>query len=284
MFDKEAMELLARADAIYQANEAIGATEGQAAALPSDFKLHDLEQYAPNRRRARGTMTTHSFASFATYTEKHREPGAAVFVNAEEMMAVAVLNLGFAEVPGHADNLAVLKMRATAAYMGLRGATGAAMSQARAVEFLEDWGAEHLSCYAGLGADGTLGEAVPLGRAVAALRKITIEQARKVETEEQALSTSRSAFESTKASSATPLPQWMVFKCTPFDGLRERIFELRLSVLTTGDKPQISLRLVKLEQHQQEMAEEFAGLTREAVGLVAQADVPVLVGSYDAKR
>lgn len=237
-------------------------------ALPSDYKQHDLETFMPTRRRARGVMTTSAGPDFAQYVAAHAEEGACVFVDADEMQAVAVLNMGTPATPGHTDNRAKLALKRTAAYSALRNIAGNAVSQLRAAEFLEDW-TGYVQCFNDQGA-------ITLPKAIAAIRKLSIESMRKLESSEQSLSASKSAFESVQATSADPIPTTIYFKCEPYHGLTEREFVLRLGVLTGGDKPTISLRVVKQELHDEEMATEFAERVRGLLG----SDIPVMLGEY----
>jgi len=274
MFDKEAIDALAEGASIQQADEAITHalnSEG-AAALPEHFRLHDLEAYMPKRRRARGTMVTSAVADFAQYVKTHAEEGAAVFVDAEAMTANAVLNLGTPTTPGHADNKAVLKAKITAAYEALKAhANGRGISQTTVAEFFEDW-AGHLLFFKDT-------ESVTPPKAIAAIRKITIESMRKLESEEKSLSASRSTFENVQATSAEPIPTTIYFNCVPYSEFAERSFVLRLSVLTSGDKPSICLRIVKQEEHNEEMAREFA----EQAEASLKGEIPVLLGAYSAR-
>ena len=117
MFDKETLTALQEPASIIAASAAI---ENQSitdnlVALPSDYKLHNLEQYLQVRRRARGLMATAILESFTDYTKAHAEAGASVFVNPDTMSATAVLNLGTPNEPGHADNRAKLEVKRTAA-------------------------------------------------------------------------------------------------------------------------------------------------------------------------
>lgn len=274
MINKEAIEALAESAAIHQAEEAVthAMQADGAAALPEHFKVHDLEGYMPTRRRARGVMTTISVGSFAEYVKRHIENGASVFVDQDAMQAVAVLNLGTPTDPGHADNRAVCKAKITAAFEALKAhANGRGMSQSIVAEFFEDWAGELLFFKDG--------EAVTPPKAIAAIRKMTIESLRKLESEEKSLSASRSTFENVQATSADPIPTTIYFNCNPYYGLGERTFVLRLSVITTGDKPAIGLRIVKMEEHEEEMAQEFAALVGKAIG----AELPVLLGTYATK-
>lgn len=272
MFDKEAIELLQEGAAIQQASNAIGTAIGSgeaATALPEHFKLHDLEHYLPNRRRARGVMSTHALSDFAGYTHQHAQEGATVFVDADEMSATAVLNLGTSDKPGHTDNRAKVQLKKTAAYSALKAhASGQALSQTKAAEFLEDWPG-YIKCF------NDDGEITP-PKAIAAIRKLTIESMKKLESTEQSLSASRSAFEKVQATSSDPIPTTIYFRCEPYFGLEAREFVLRLGVLTGGDKPAINLRIVKQELHDEEMANEFADLTRDALA----GKLQVLIGTY----
>lgn len=277
MIDKDAITALQEGASIHQADNNVKSAaerkEASVTALPDHFTLHDLEKFLPNRRRARGTMSTPVLESFAAYTKEHSEEGAAVFINVEHFTARAVLNLGTPTAPGHADHQAVLQPKRTAAYTALRSiATGSGHKQTVIAEFLEDW-AGHIQCF------NDAGE-ISAPKAIAAVRKITIEAMRKLESTEQQLSEQRSAFESVQATSTEPLPTTIYFKCHPYPDIAERLFVLRLGVLTGSDKPTINLRIVKMEQHEEEMAQELA----EAIEGTCLSELPVHIGTYSASN
>lgn len=279
MFDKDAIKELSHAVGIDQAAQAV-ATGLQAnrgtVALPNDFKVHSLESRMPTRLRSRGNMLTTSIGDFARYAKDHAEEGATVFVDADAMTAEAVLNLGTSQHPGHCDNTAELKLRKTAEFTALLyTADGRSTGQQAMVEFFEDW----ISCVE-FYADEEGGQMLKPGAALGALRKLTIDTARKVESTENSLSASVSAFESVKASADTPIPTTIYFHCIPYQGLERRTFVLRLSVLTTNEKPTLALRIRNLGQHQDEMAAEFAAKLSDALGTVQGEALPIFVGTY----
>jgi len=272
MLTKEALDLLSKADGIRAADAAVGGQCDAVTALPNDYMVHDLERYLTTRRRARGTMSTSALAAFAQYVATHTGPGAAVFVNADTMSATAVLNLGTSEEPGHADNRAVFTAKKTAAFAGLLTvADGQARPQTKIAEFIEDW-ADAIKCF-------VEGEEVPLPKAVAAVRKITIESLRKIESEEKQLSASRSAFESVQATSTERLPTLIEFHATPYADLPPRTFALRIGILTGNDKPGITLRIVNVEKQIEQMATELTELVRNALH---ESGLPVMIGVYQA--
>lgn len=275
MFDKETLIALQEVQAIDSAcmaiSDSITKERKHLAALPSDYKLHDLEHYLAGRRRARGLMATANLVSFAEYVTTHAEAGATVFVDQKTMSATAVLNLGTSDDPGHADNKAQLTPERTAAYTSLLlHATGAGHTQKAIAEWMEDW-ADNIEAFA---ADGT---PIKPPQAVAAVRKITIDAMRKVESAEQALSASKSAFESVQASSTETLPALILLSCQPYADLDQRTFALRLGVLTGEATPKVNLRISKFEEHQEQMATELADLITDAFD---DGNVPVLLGSY----
>lgn len=285
MLTKEAIELLAEAQSIKAASDAIyGAGINQVsgeglAALPNHYTVHDLEKELPNRRRARGSMTTSVQGDFSAYVTKHQEEGAAVFVDQRTMSAIAVLNLGTPARPGHADNTATLALKQTAAYKALLAITSGPKSQVQVAEFLEDWTAS-LKCEV-LSDDGeTEPQALEVRRAVAAVRKITIEGLRRLESEEKNLSASRSLMEQVQVKNEAAMPTKLTFTCEPFLGLGSRPFAMRLSVLTTNDKPSLQLRIVNHDKHDEEMAEELASSVRGLLGPIA----PVHIGSYTPSK
>lgn len=275
MFDKDTLTALQESQAIQSAAACIAnsALAKDIVALPSDYKVHDLEQFLPERRRARGVMSTNSLAAFAGYTKQHAEPGASVFVDQDAMAATSVLNLGSPAEPGHADNRAKLSLKKTAAYSALLNvATGQGHKQVTVAEFLEDW-PDEVSCF---------NEAGPITntKAIAAVRRLTIESMRKLESSEQSLSATRSAFESVQATSADPIPTTVVFKCVPYAELAERLFSIRLSIQTGGTNPTISLRVIKAEEHAEQMAEELAVMIENEFENGEIEPIPVMLGTY----
>jgi uncharacterized protein YfdQ (DUF2303 family) len=273
MFDESAIKQLSKSEAITAASQAITgqAPSGAILALPNDFSLHSLEQYQKNRRRARGSMETPLVADFAKYIEANKEDGATVFVQQTAMTAVAVLNLGSPSTPGHTDNTAKLAPKKTAAFHALKFATnGTPKKQQDVAEFFEDW-PEHLKFFNDKGT-------ISPPQAIAAIRKITIENIKKLDNHEGNLSAQKSTFESISATSVDPIPTTIYFTTVPLHGLKAREFVLRLNILSGSDKPMISLRIVNQELHDEEMATELVELVTSAVN-----DVPVLIGEYQSR-
>jgi len=242
------------------------------AALPNDTKVLDLEQFKPLRNRFRGKFATSSVEDFVNYTVTKADLGAECFVYPDDMTATAVLNLGSINAPGHADSLAKMRLKTTAAFDALNKIDGASRTQQQLAEWLEDW----RDSVQGLTSDE---QSLTASKVIAAIRRITIKACSTSDHTEGQLSATRSSLEQVEASSnSEPLPSFILFKCTPYQGLAERTFVLRMSLRADEDKPLLSLRIIRPEQHEEEMAEEFAGLLQEKFG----ATLPVTIGAFSA--
>ena len=239
-------------------------------ALPDNFKLQSLEQFAANRYRARGTMATKNVADFAKYLESEgQDDGSRVFVDADAMRATAILNFTSDDGPGHCDNTATLTLEKTAAFAKLLQMDGSSKSQLDAAEFFEDF-APALKFF-GKDADGNSIEiAVP--KAVAAVRKLSLESSKKLESEKDQLSASKSTFDSVRVANDL-FPSHVYFECIPYHGLASRTFVLRIGVITTG--PNIVLRSIQMEQYKEDMAQEFVAVIADKA-----SRIPVITGTY----
>ncbi len=252
-------------------------TNESVVALPVGVTVTDLEQYLEQRRRYRGTMKTNlirEFVEFVTGTvDNYGLPHEdfPCFVNAQVMNATVFFNLGDIENPGHGDHQACLNLQKTEAFNQLLETNGRKFDQKNLAEWLEDW-KDHLEAIAEDGATD-----IPMAAAVSAVRRITIGTTAEATSETQSLSSRRSAMAEVEARNKDQFPCFLKFKCEPYQGLDERTFTVRLSLIT-GEKPLISARIVRLETAQEEMAKELEEKLRKGF-----EDTPVktFVGSFN---
>lgn len=252
-------------------NEIISKIGADAVALPENFRIHDLEKFNLNRFRFRGALSTASIDDFTRYSKDLADEGTRCFIDADNMRAVSVLNLGTIDEPGHADNTATLKLKKTAPFSALLSVNGERNSQKSLAEWIEDW-ADYL-----VGFDAN-GDTIQATKAAAAVRKITIEANQTADFEDNDFSGKRSLMESVEAKTKDIMPVAFEFKCVPFEGLKERPFKLRLSIIT-GDRPVLVLRIIQLEAVQEEMANEFRDLLVEKF---KDSKVETFIGTFNA--
>lgn len=241
--------------------------------LPSDFKVSSLENLQEGRFRFRGEMKTTSISDFVKYSIKNAvEEGVSCFIDADEMSAETIFNIGTIGEPGHADNTALVKLKQTAPFSALLKIDGVKYRQKELAEWLEDW-RDYLMAF---DADGNV---LDIKQAISAVRRITIESTRSAEHEDHDFSAKRSVLENVEAKSKDVMPAAFQFTCTPYDELTERNIKLRYSVLTGGDVPTLVLRIVQLENLEEKIAQEFRNLLCDEFD---ESDIETFIGKFSA--
>lgn len=228
------------------------ATQTPAVLVPDQFEVKSLEHLQSLRARFRGHLSTESFSDFCQYVQRHgdnEEIPPKAFINAETMSCTTFFNLGDQTEPGHGDDRALLRLKPTAAFKAMQQIAGKSLKQSELAEWMEDW---HLN----LKVEDSEGKSIPTAAAVQKIRTITIKaQAERTSTETN-FGNQRSAMDSIEAAHAEQQPADLLFTITPYEGLSERTFTLRLSILTT-EPPTIKPRWVMQEQQEEEIAQEF---------------------------
>ncbi|HCJ7694140.1 TPA: YfdQ family protein [Citrobacter freundii] len=251
----------------------IDATECPTALVPENAQIESLEHFNSQRFRFRGAMTTTSIDDFVRYSKGYAsasEP-ARCFIDADNMTARSVFNIGTLDNPGHADNVASITLKKTAPFRALLQIDGQRLKQKQIAEWLEDW-SDYLLAF---DADG---ETMEISQAAQAVRRITIQQATQQDHETGDFAGKKSLMQSVEASSKDVMPVAFEFKCVPYEGLGERRFSLRNSLLTS-DEPCFVLRIVQLEAQEEAIANEFRDL------LISKFDgesVETFIGNFKA--
>ena len=240
--------------------------------LPESAKIVDLERFQAGRSRFRGTYSTHSLADFSAYVVERAALGARGFIDQDAMSCVLLFNLGTADVPGHADDRAVLKLKPTAGYTAAQQIGGRGISQKDLSDWIEDW-------HQYLTPVDEEGKAIPVAKAIAAVRTITIKASSESETTVGETSASRSAMDQIEARSKETLPVSLQFSTIPFEGLTEQVITLRLSVITSGSQPVLKLRWVGEEVQREDIAQEFKAVLQRNIGEAAVLSL----GGFDPK-
>lgn len=263
--DKSAIELIQQtaiaADGVRQELMPVGTV-----ALPDNFCIHELESYLPQRLRFRGEMRTASIADFVSFVKAESVNGAG-FIDADRQAATVFFNLGTKEAPGHADHTATLKLKSTAAFNALSKIDGCRVDQRGMIDWIEDW-ATNLRAYG-----SNPGESKSLTEALAAIRQVTIKASKETESTEEDFRGARSTLEEVEAKSRIGLPGGFIFTCEPYLGLPAYDFQLRMAVITSGDKPALSLRIVRREAMEEAIAEDFKATLIREVGDAASMTI-----------
>jgi len=241
-------------------------------ALPDGYSFKDLESFMPTRTRFRGKMETSDIDSFELYVTRHADADSACFVNRDAMSAKVFLDMGGKNKPLHCAHTCYLSLMKSPEYKAVGHVHGDRFSQKDFAEWLEDW-------QGNIQVVGKGGDDIALGMAVAAVRRLKIEQHTTSGHEVQATRSSRSVLEEVEATSDTGLPEAIKFTCKAYDCLKERTFVLRISVITSHEKPEFSLRVLAFDTHKDAMAHEFADLVEARL---AESMIVPILGSFNA--
>lgn len=234
--------------------------------VPDNYELRNTEYLQELRSRFRGSMATRSMPDFCAYVERRvddleDDPTPSGFIDVDSMRCKVFFNLGDADRPGHADDTAELALKPTAAFAALQQIAGRALSQAQLAEWMEDWAAN-------LKVVGTEGEDITVGVAVQKIRTIKIKATAERTSTESNFGAERSAMDQIEASHAEQQPADLLFTIKPYEGLLERTFTLRLSIIT-GEKPTIKPRWVQQEAQEEEIAQELKQVLKQQIGRFA---------------
>lgn len=220
------------------------------AVIPASMRLESLETFMPNAARFRFDYRTSVISDFVAYSEIHDQEGAGCFVNPDKMSAFTIYDLGTNLQPKHQQNKARLTLKKTAAFSALGQITDRPLTQKEAGEFIQDW-SDHMTVFT------KHEEEMHISNAAHSLQNLTIEAAREVSSSVDDFGESMSGMERIEAKNQDVIPASIKFTCVPYNELDERDFILRVSILTGDSKPKISLRVIRLESIQEEMAVEL---------------------------
>ncbi|HFV9291630.1 YfdQ family protein [Serratia sp. 14-2641] len=253
--------------------DAVKRTDCPVSVLPKDIDVASLERFNEKRFRFRGSMETTSIDDFVRYSVGYANADvpARCFIDADNMSARSVFNIGTLEAPGHADNAAEIQLKKTAPFRALLAIDGKRLNQKQIAEWLEDW-SDFLMAF---DADG---QVLTMAQAASAVRRVSIKQMQEADHEDGDFSGKKSLMQSVEATSKEVMPVAFEFKCVPYEGLSERPFSLRNSLLKS-DEPCFTLRIVQLEAQEEAIANEFRNLL---IGKFDGDPVDTFIGNFKA--
>lgn len=229
--------------------------------MPANYELVSIEKYLSAPLRFRGKFSTNYVKEFTGYVlDSMNGGGQHVFINAQKMFALGMLDLGTPSDPLHGDHRAVVTLEKLNAFTALLSMNGARKSQKDMAEWMEDW-RDYLEAYQDASSDGST--KIDMKAAIAAVRTLTLKATAEREHTTQDFKASKSSLESIEASSkGHALPGYLYFTCKPYEEIKERTFVCRLSAIT-GDTPVFGVRIIQLEAHVEKMGKEFKLMVQE---------------------
>jgi uncharacterized protein YfdQ (DUF2303 family) len=248
--------------------------------------VQSLEAYDAHRSRFRGTFATSSLTDFASYVIARA--GGEGFIQPDALAATVIFNLnvdgegtpaikGSPSQAGHADHRALLTLKPTPAFAALKAATAQQFTQKPLIEWLEDWWDYLAADYPDATDSATANDPERMRQALTALRKVKVKATGESVHTDKDFGASRSALEDVEASSEVGLPRGFRFNCQPSDDLDQRVFYVRMGVLTSDKDPKFVLRWSKREADIEAIGQNFKAKLLDAIGDKAT----MLLGTFD---
>lgn len=222
--------------------------------VPKGYELVNLERFQDAPSRFRGVFSTRAIEDFGNYV--NREDVAEVYVDIDRMRAAAMFDLGTATQPGHGEHRALLELKRTAPFTAVMEANGSDFGQKDLAHWIEDW-------HVHIEGESTNGVALSSKELANLVRRIEIKARSERTHEDGDWNVQRTGLDAIDASTGTDTPAVIRFSCLPYEGLRLRTFDLRVSIIADDAKPRIKLRIIGLEGIQEEIAKEFKSVLED---------------------
>jgi uncharacterized protein YfdQ (DUF2303 family) len=271
--DKSAIEQIQQTFTAQLLNDVLK-TDGPAIVVPDNFKVVNLEMYAAFRNRFRGKMRTSSIPDFISYLSSYDQgegQGSETYIDADNMAATCIHDLYIEGEPGHCDHTSKVTLEKTAAYRALCSIEQQRrVSQQDLSDYLEDWSNI-------ITTSNSDDETVANSIAISAVRTITVARAREINSSIGNFENSASVIEKTEAKNKNNLPAFVHVTLNPYNDLKEQVITLRCSLLTSGDEPVFSLRIIKVEELNESLVNEFKKIIQDKV---KPLNTDVYIGSF----
>ena len=178
-------------------------------ALPSGMMTEDLERYMPFASRLRLSLTTNHLEDYIRYCTDKSQEGTICFINAPEMKATTIFDIGNKDEPGHQSHKFTLAMKKTAVFESLLKIASTHQPQKEAAEFLEE--STDFICEE----KNQSGDSLSVSEAIQSIRSLTIEAAREIQSSVGDFSETASTMERIEAKGKDKILASFSFNCEP---------------------------------------------------------------------
>lgn len=230
--------------------------------VSAEHSIASIERHLPLRARFRTQVETKVIDDFVALTTEKKDV-AQCFIDTDRMTAKSIFNLGDEDQPGHGDHWVRLEMEKTVEYTEVLKIDGKGLDQTAMAEWLEDW-VEFLTPVYSSDVEKDM------KKAIIAIRNVKIDAGKTVTSSVQTFAAEQSEVEKIQAKGANdaPLPEGFIFKCISYHGLQVIQIPLRVSMITSGREPAFKMRIVKQDQIQHHIVEEFRDLLAEKLSTI----------------
>lgn len=226
-------------------------------ALPDGVTIHSLEKYSSAPVRMRQNFHTERPSDFIAYVSDNKSDSTSIYVAADGARTKAILDHGTVDFPEFGEHTALLNLKKTRAFIALETLCSKSRNQQDLIDYLEDWAK-----------DGTAeclrdGEKVNTALAIVAVRKVEIKASAQSTHAQGDFNVATSSVASLDVTGATErMPTHIVLKSPIYNVTAERDIVCRIGITGDEGKPQIRLRIMQIEMHEEAVAREIESLMR----------------------
>lgn len=269
----------------YQAAASVLATalefEQPVAALSQDIQLHDIERYLPHPKRQAGTFGTASIDDFVQYISANAgadgSAGSTLLIDEDKLAAIAILDFGSRQLPGHKNLKAILTLETTSTLLAFKKlAEKTEVGQREFAEFIEG----HFGNCEFYRESGDALGVIDTKAALKAIGSVDAERIKRSNSTVAPLSASASTFEQITISDATAsLPTRMVFTCAWRYGLPEVSVSCRIRILADEESSKVGFCIDPIDMNaaKRQSAQDLQKILRERLQSEA---VSIYLGSF----
>ena len=258
-----------------------------AVVLPSDLSIQSTEHLLENPIHFKATYKTPIIEEFAEYT--NAQDTATVFIENECMAATAIFDIGTPESPKNRFHQASIQLSKTAEFITLTNINDYTLSQRELAVWMEENHA-NITTFGKEEAPGMDAPKIELNKAIRAIRNTEIKAQAESSNKIEDLSEQTSVMASVEVKNDGNKPAYIDFTCNPYHGLKlplqaqnqndddnmQRTFRVRINVITDGEKPTFTLKIMQYEQHKEVMVEAFKKQLKDELN----PEVTVRIGTF----
>jgi len=227
--------------------------------VPKSADLKSVERFYEQPKRFRGAFSTDVMAEFIGYVNDNGTENTNVFIDAENMKAKAIIDMGDEDSPQWGEHIAKATLIKSPEYAALLQCNTQTFGQQELIDFAEDW--EYCITFV-----DAAGNDMDFRKTLATLRRIKVNANATAEQTVGNFAAARSTLEQVEIKAgADELPEKFIFACKPYDGFVYQYFDCPLHAKNGEKGPQFKYRIVGLEAKRNEIADEFKNRIREAV-------------------
>ncbi len=227
--------------------------------VPNDYKVIGLENYQDAPYRFRGKFSTTLLAEFAAYINACGTIDSGIFVDPEQVLASAVINMGSDTQPMWGDHKAALSLKKLPEFVSVLERNGMALSQQDLVDFCED----QRECIQFIDASRNN---LDFSASINAIRRLTISATQNNEFAVGNFNASHSSMDAIEVKAAgAEIPLGFIFNCIPYDGFSARPLLCQFRASTDVKTVTLRYRVGRLDNEINKISQEFKQLLQEKI-------------------